>query len=369
MTPRERFLRTIRGEPADRVPLNLLRMSCASRRELDAMTDPGRREIAERVFDETAAGVHFGIPANRYFVTPKHCIRQVSEEPRDGYVRTTTEVDTPKGILTAITERDPAVQTSWTLKFPCNSREDIEAIRSIPWEVPDDLGPPDLSKLPPEFDRKGYVRTGVSSPFVCVAGMMPREMFLEMCLTDLPLIEELTNECLRRALDLLDRILADGTVEYVWIGGCEWLTPPMASPELYERLVQPQERAIITKAHEAGALAHVHCHGNVGESLERVIDRGADFFEPVEPPPDGNITFADAKRVAAGRITLGGNIEARIIEHGSQEEVERATREAFEGGKERMVLQTSAGPISEMSPRTVANYHRLIDLWEECSEL
>jgi len=112
-------------------------------------------------------------------------------------------------------------------------------------------------------------------------------------------------------------------------------------------------------------VVHVHCHGNVRSTLEAVIERGADFFEPVEPPPDGDITMAEAKSLAAGRITLGGNIEARLMAYGSAEEVERATRAALEGGKQRMVLGTTEGPLARMSAEMVRNYHRLLDVWEE----
>jgi hypothetical protein len=158
-------------------------------------------------------------------------------------------------------------------------------------------------------------------------------------------------------------------IEYLWIGGCEWLTPPMGSPRLYEALVQPYEAAIIAKAHAHGAACHVHCHGRVRSTLPLVVARGADYFEPMEPPPDGDLTMAEGKSLAAGRMTLGGNIEARLLAHGDVDDVERATREALAGGKERMVLQTSAGPLAEMTPRMVANYHRMLDVWEEMSPL
>ncbi|HDZ43548.1 MAG TPA: hypothetical protein ENH80_06370 [Phycisphaerae bacterium] len=143
----------------------------------------------------------------------------------------------------------------------------------------------------------------------------------------------------------------------------------MASPQLYDQLVQVFEAPIIERIHAAGAVAHVHCHGNIRSTLERVIARGGDFFEPCEPPPDGDITFADAKATAAGRITLGGNIEARILENEDIDTVEQAVRAAFDGGKDRMVLQTTAGPLSAMTPNIVANYHRMIDVWEELSPM
>ena len=208
-----------------------------------------------------------------------------------------------------------------------------------------------------------------SSPVVCVAGMMPREMFLALCVTDLPLLRDLAAVCMERTLAVMAVVLADDNVDYVWIGGCEWVTPPMAGPKVYDELVQPFERAIIERAHAAGAIAHVHCHSNIRSTLELVIERGADFLEPCEPPPDGDITFAEAKAIAAGRITLGGNVEARVLECEDVDAVERACRAAFEGGKERMVFQTTAGPYCEMTPRMVANYHRLIDVWEELSAI
>ncbi|HUT73795.1 MAG TPA: uroporphyrinogen decarboxylase family protein, partial [Armatimonadota bacterium] len=254
-------------------------------------------------------------------------------------------------------------------KYPVESLRDLDQIRSIPWELPHGLAPPDLARLPSDFQARGALWTDISSPFVCVAGLMSYQYFLELCATELDLIRELTAECHRRIASVLEVLLADRSIECVWMGGCEWLTPPMGSPRLYDELVQPFEADLISRIHDAGALCHVHCHGNVRSTLEAVIRRGADFFEPVEPPPDGDITFAEAKALAAGRITLGGNVEARVLENESVDAVEAATRAAFEGGKERMVLKPSASPIGKIGPSMLANYHRMFDVWEECSPL
>lgn len=326
-------------------------------------------QIAHRVFAHTTYFVSCPSHVNRYLVTPPQRIAETLREEKDGHVRVVSEIDTPKGTLTAVTGRNATTNTVWTIKYPVESLEDIERIRSVPWELPSGLAPPDVSRLPSDFAERGVIHTRVSSPFVCVAGMMPYQYFLELCASELSLIRELTAICHERTISVLDVLLADRTIEYVWMGGCEWLTPPMGSPRLYEELVQPFEAALISRMHEAGTLCHVHCHGNVRSTLEMVIERGADFFEPVEPPPDGDITFAEAKALAAGRMTLGGNIEARVLENESVEAVEEATRRAFEGGKERMVLQTSAGPIGKVTPVMLANYHRMIDVWEECAPL
>jgi hypothetical protein len=369
VNPRDRLLATLRGEKADRVPLMLEGCQFASRAEIDALADAALAEIAHRVYEHTTYSVSCPSYVNRYLVTPPQRIADVGREERNGQARIVSEIDTPGGRLTAVTGRDSVTHTTWTIKYPVESLADIEKIRSVPWELPSGLAPPDLSQLPACFAERGVLRTGVSSPFVCVAGMMPYQYFLELCATDLGLIRELTAICHERIMSALEVLLAVKTIEYVWMGGCEWLTPPMGSPRLYEELVQPFEADLISRMHEAGALCHIHCHGNVRSTLEMVIERGADFFEPVEPPLDGDITFAEAKVVAAGRMTLGGNVEARVLENESVQAVEEATRSAFEGGKERMVLQTSAGPIGGVTPRLLVNYHRMIDVWEECSAL
>jgi len=366
MNPRERLLTTIRGKTADRVPLILDGLLFRSPAEVD---DPARRKVVERSLPLTHFQVGCPSYVNRYMVTPPQRIRETARRRANGDVVTTCELDTPGGRLTAVTAQNATTNTVWTIKYPVESLEDLAMLRSVPWEPAPGLAPPDLSDLPEGFDERGIVSTSVSSPFVCVAGAMPYQYFLELCATERALIRELTAECLERILGVLDVVLADGTVDYVWVGGSEWLTPPMGSPALYRELVHEFERPIIRRAHEAGAVCHVHCHGNVRSTLELAIERGADFFEPVEPPPDGDITFAEAKALAAGRMTLGGNIEARVLERRSARAVEQAVRAAFEGGRHRMVLKTTAGPISAMTLEVAANYLRMVDVWEELSPI
>ncbi|MHC4562938.1 MAG: uroporphyrinogen decarboxylase family protein [Planctomycetota bacterium] len=364
MTPRDRLLTTIRGGVADRVPLVLEKFHCGSPQEF---TDPLRREIAERVYDRMHHSIVTPTGLNRYLVTDPRHITELSRERQGDTVRIISQINTPGGPLTAIVEENDATDTPWTVKYPVESLADIDKIRSCSWDVPAEAAPPDVSDPPEWFADRGITWVMISSPVVCVAGMMPREMFLELCLTHHRLLDELAAICTERTLATMDVALAEGNVDYVWIGGCEWLTPPMASPRSYEALVQPFETPIIDRAHAAGAIAHVHCHGNIRSTLEWVIQRGADMLEPCEPPPDGDVTFAEAKAVADGRITLGGNIEARVLECEDVDATERACRAAFEGGTRRMIFQTTAGPYHTMTPQIAANYHRLIDVWEELS--
>jgi len=370
MNPRERLLAAIRGETADRVPLEPAGFLYPSREEITKIPDPLKRRIAERVFDETHCPLSHPSHVNRYLVTPPARIRTEQRKLPDGETETEGRIDTPRGPLTFVRRTNRAASTTWQVKYPVETREDIEKIASVPWERPKRLAPPDTNSLPEDFHKKRILGTSISSPFVCVAGMMNYQWFLELCATDLDLIKELTEICRQRILDCLAVLLSKPGIEYVWIGGSEWVTPPMASPRIYDELVQEQERSLIEFIREkSSAVVHIHCHGRVRDALPKVVARGGDYLEPVEPPPDGDITMAEAKEIAQGRLTLGGNIECRLLCNGSPEEVEATVRAAFEGGKERFVLRPTEGPSPRLGEREFANYMRMIDVWEELSPI
>ncbi len=368
MTPRERLLTALRGGTPDCVPLVLPGFDFPTREAIDAHPDPRRREIAHRVFSHLAYRVEVPSYTNRYLMTPSQRIHETTEVLGNGFRETHGIIETPKGDLTFRTLLDPVSGTTWTLEYPVKTLDDIDRIASVPWELPEGLAPPDEDR-PVDFATRGILDTRISSPFVCAAGMMPFERFLELTATEPALIDDLTEICLQRTLDVLDVLLSRPGIEYVWIGGSEWVTPPMASPRTYDRLVQAQERALIEAIHAhddpvAGPpLVHVHCHGHVRHALQRTIERGADYTEPVEAPPDGDLTMAEAKALAAGRITLGGNVECRILCNGTPDDITAAVHAAYAGGTHRFILRPTEGPSPLMNEREAANWGRMVEEW------
>jgi len=370
MNPRERILRTLKGQKADRVPLVLAGFAHRSRGDVEKIADPIRRRISERVVDEMDFRVQVPAYINRMLVTPPQRIRAEREDLPNGHRRSLGVIDTPKGELTFVTEWDPVSRTSWQVKYPVENKKDIEKIASVPWELPERLSPPDSGNMPDGFDERGILVTNISSPFVCVSAMMKYEWFLELCFLDLDLMRELTEICRQRVLDCVRVLLSKPGIEYVWMGGSEWITPPMAPPEIYDALVQDQEGSIIQYIHEnSEAVTHIHCHGRIRDALPKMIARGGDYTEPVEPPPDGDITMKEAKEVADSRITLGGNVECRVLCNGTEDDTESAVKAAFEGGKERLILRPTEGPSPNMTEQEFRNYMRLIDVWEEMSPI
>ncbi|MEK7398357.1 MAG: uroporphyrinogen decarboxylase family protein [Candidatus Poribacteria bacterium] len=370
MSPRERILKALKGQKVDRVPIVLPGFICASHDDLDRMKDPFRKRIAERIIDETV--FMFDVPSyiNRMLVTPPQRFRAENKDLPNRRRQTLGIIDTPLGELTYITEWDPLSATSWQVKYPVENEDDIKKIASVPWELPTNIFPPNITNLPKEFSERGIMSTHISSPFVCVAGMMEYERFLELCFLDLDLIKELTEICRQRILDCLKVLFSKQGIEYLWIGGSEWVTPPMASPDIYDELVQKPEGSLFQYIKSvSNAAIHVHCHGRIRDALPKTIERGGDYTEPVEAPPDGDITMAEAKEISAGRITLGGNIECRILYNGNEDDVEKAVRSAFEGGKDRFILEPTAEASPAITEQEFKNYMRLIDVWEELSPM
>ena len=121
MNPRNRLIETLKGRKADRVPLMLEGFHFASRADVDAIRDPGLREIAHRIFDYTAYFVSCPSFVNRYLVTPPQRIVEIGREEQDGNVTITSEIHTPKGKLTAVTRRNAISHTVWTIKYPVES--------------------------------------------------------------------------------------------------------------------------------------------------------------------------------------------------------------------------------------------------------
>ena len=70
MLPRERFLRALRGEPVDRVPLHVLGFNFRDEGQIEILEDPARREVAERIFPHTIWIDSVPSHINRYLVTP-----------------------------------------------------------------------------------------------------------------------------------------------------------------------------------------------------------------------------------------------------------------------------------------------------------
>ena len=99
--------------------------------------------------------------------------------------------------------------------------------------------------------------------------------------------------------------------------------------------------------------------------LDMFFETGCDAIDPCEPPPDGDMELDEVKRRCAGHgVCVFGNIELKLLEHGTREQVRQEIRKVMEQAKADggFVLVPTAGPINiPLSAKTAANYMAMID--------
>ena len=370
MTQREHFVAALLGGPVDRPAIwlregfNFLgRPADAGHFALGWQAEKGYRDLHDFAKDHCVMNVGWGAGGslNRFLCVPASAIRREHEQEADGSRVVTTTIDTPKGALTAISKTSPGLNTSWKLKPLAKDRGDLEKLLSVPVEI----GKVSLDGYHKAVERAGdraVPWTGASSAFVVISGCMDLQDLLMLTATERKFVHELLAEITRRTLLVLDEAFKGGPLDtYANIGGSEQVTPPMTAPEAYDEFVVPYDGRMVAKLKENTLGVNCHCHGKVRHALKGMLEMGFDSTDPVEPPPAGDLTLAEAREIVGDRMTLVGNLEFDELETAEPEHIRRRVREIMEVGPRRLVIAASAGPISRVTERLAANYRAWIE--------
>jgi uroporphyrinogen-III decarboxylase len=153
---------------------------------------------------------------------------------------------------------------------------------------------------------------------------------------------------LRERVD--DAFDAGLTPVFGWVGP-ELCIPPLMSPTAFDRYVGNVDAPLIERIHERGGYVWVHSHGKMGPVLERFADMGVDVLNPIEPPPMGDITLAEAFRRVGNRMGLEGNIETHDFMTGTVDTLRPLIHDCIDEGRgRRYVLCPSSGFMENVDP-------------------
>jgi uroporphyrinogen-III decarboxylase len=374
MTGKQRLWAAIRGERVDRAPIWLREGFPIGRGPADAddfgngwQADPLYRELYQHVDPHVDVIDGWGIGAcNRLLMVPPKSMEWETEDLGSDCRRRRCIIHTPKGDLVGITETHRGEATTWHVQDPVNSIEDLRKLASVPFEIEVEWVDRAIESYHRAIERvgdRGIVRLGLSSPIVTISGCMPFDMFLELSLTERKWFHELCEEITGRNVAYLDELFSRG-VEFESIanlGGSEQCTPPMMRPETYDEYVVPYDGQIIRRLREGGIPTSIHCHGKIRHALEGMVEMGAVATDPVEPPPAGDVTYQEARKIAGDRLTLIGNLEWDELEYAEPDHIRRRVEEILSFGNRRLILGASAGPISRITPRLAENVRTWVD--------
>jgi uroporphyrinogen-III decarboxylase len=289
--------------------------------------------------------------------------------PRPGLTRHTTALHTPKGDLFWWYDEEEGIETRWDTGKPVNSLADVDRMLSVPYR----FDPPPAAN----FDAFRKYRAaagplaigggGINSMVAMLVGMIPYELVLEWMAAEPQAIRALADAWLERTRQKVEFLLDQGAGPFWHFNGVERACPPMMGPRQWEEWVVPYDGAImkLIKARDPQSLIHVHCHGKVGTLLRSFREMGVDSTDPLEPPPQGDVTMAEARRLAGPEMTLYGNIQFLDMERGTPDQIEELVRRAIGEGGPRMRLHPSAAPHEAPTPQFFDNAHRYLDAAEK----
>lgn len=359
MTSRERLIRTIEGEIPDRVPISTYEL-VGHNPDAWENREPSYRRLMDHIREHTDCMYMVEIPmANRL---PER--RTVERWTEGGWHYTRTVLHTPKGDLRSLHSERDEIKTRWTIEHLLKNLDDIDAWLSIPFEPsPVDLG--DYRRRQADLGDRGVMLISIDDPICVAAELFEVGEFTIQATLRPERTRYLLDAIFERQRHHLAGVLRAGVGKaIVRICGPEYATPPFLPPDAFDRFVVPYVRRYVEMIREAGAYARIHCHGCIGQVLGSIASMEPDALDPIEPPPDGDVTLAEVKRRIGDRVCLMGGIELRDLENVRPGEMDRIVREALAAAKKggRYVIMPTAAPINiPLSPRTERNYLEFID--------
>jgi hypothetical protein len=329
-----------------------------------------RAEVAPYI--DLVEGWGVGPHLNRFLMIPASAIVSEGTGVTGNTMYSAGRIETPSRSLRFRRVWKHHNNNGWLVEHPVTSFEDLERVAEVPFALDaDDIRRRASSYYDASEDvgDRGVARLGISSPIVVISGLMDLQLFLELSYIHRDYFCQLADEITDRTLAVLDVVFEHLTTEEhrsvpdttANLGGSEQCTPPMMAPEAFDDFVVPYDGRIVARLKELDIPVNMHCHGKVRHALGRMIEMGVDATDPVEPPPAGDVTYAEARKISGDELTLVGNLEWDELTSAEPEDIRERVRKILAHGSRRLVLSASAGPNTYISERTAVNYRALVE--------
>lgn len=277
MTPRERVLAVLDGQPTDRVPFTIYECmipQCAVERRL---RNEGLCIVDRRVPTVTSERPNVRTETVRY--------------TEDGVDKVRRTHHTPVGDLFQIDQ--PADFTSWHLSKLFKTPEDYKALMFL---VQDEVYQPNYEEFAEAERWKGedtILRTSVGGTplHTIMMGWMGHEAFAVEWVERRDEILKLYDAMVEKKRELYP-LVAQSPATHANYGGNE--VPEVMGRERFEEYVVPLYDEAAEVFHQHGKLLGAHLDGNNKLWADLVARSGLDYVEAFTPAPDTDMSLADA---------------------------------------------------------------------------
>lgn len=362
MTSRERLSAAYRGQQPDRVPVRVWGVTLETQ-----PVHPSYAPIIEAAQERTDLVGGWGMPGGIFLSATDEVKIHTEEGPseHEGFGERMTTYETPEGLLTQVDLFSLEGKPGYRKKYLIETEEDARRFMSIPY-VPVEGDVSGFFEADGKMGDRGVVMAGIGAhPMYAIQATMGSETFAFWSVERRDLLLTMVDTICERTCHYVKYFLDRDVGPFFSYVGPELCIPPLQSVRDFYDFVVHFDRKWIELIHENDGVVWCHSHGDMDLVFEGFIETGVDCLQPLEPPPWGNIALADAKRRAAGRMALEGNIEKHELYRSSPEEIRArvigAIQDAAPGGG--FILGASAGvqewPVC--TERTVQNFLTYIE--------
>jgi len=371
MNRRERLMATIRGEPVDRPAVCFYEINGLEPVDdpdpFNVFNDPSWRPVVELARERTDRIVMAWVPLRNEPSDPlEELTTRTVHDDEQGSRHETLTIKAGRRVLTQRTRRDPDMNTVWTTEHLLKDGDDLDAYLDLPVRPvggePDVNGVLDLER---RLGDTGIVMIDSGDPLCLAAGLFDMGFFTVVALTEPRRFHRLI-ERFAPGYHYRTEQVAKALPGHLWrICGPEYATEPYLPPRLFHEYVVPYDRPMVAAIQRHGGVARIHCHGRIRNVLDSIAATGALGLDPIEPPPQGDVSLAYVREKYGRQFVLFGNIEASELENLPTPEFRRrvaqAVREGTTGAGRGFVLMPTACPAGRrISERTLRNYEAMV---------
>ncbi len=228
-------------------------------------------------------------------IMPNVKVKEIKQP--DGDVR--THYVTPLGELTSLAH--PAARGMAPLEHPIKKQDDYQIAKFI---VADAIYEPDYETFLAARVKMGDAGKVVGETFYeplleIQVIWLGQERFCYEILDNEDCVMELHEAIVQSHLKMYDVVTASPT-DYVLYGGN--IAPEMLGPDRVRDCVRPCWDAFAERLHDKGKKIGVHFDGNNRLILDVIRDSQLDFIEAFTPPPDCNVSVAEARKAWPGKV-------------------------------------------------------------------
>lgn len=376
MNRRERLLATLQGKPVDRTPVCFYEITGYGKDQDPANPDPFNiyshpswRPLLELAWEKSDI-----IPRRRvgFRHTPPDPLAELTsvEEWIDdrGSRFQRTAIRAGSRTLSRLTRRDPDVNTVWTLEHLLKDENDFRVWLDLPQA--EFGGEPDIAAfldVERDIGDRGLVLVDHSDAIREVASLFDMATFTVVALTEEALMHRALEKVQRLRLPQAEAI-ASALPGRLWrVVGPEYASPPYLPPRLFREYVTRYDQPLVEAIQRHGGFARIHSHGRLRDILDTIAETGCLALDPIEPPPQGDVSLSFVRGKYGRQMALFGNLEASDLENLSEErfreKIATALREGTAGEGRGFVLMPSACPYGrELSRTALRNYELMVEM-------